>query len=76
MLIDTAELMSLADVLPIDLKIQLIDKLLNSLNLSSRNVEVAWQEEAEKRVLEVQSEWVVPEDGEQVFADIWQRLKV
>ncbi len=76
MLIDTAELMSVADVLPIDLKIQLIDKLLNSLNLSSRSVEVAWQEEAKKRVLEVPSGRVVPEDGEQVFADIWQRLKV
>ncbi len=76
MLIDTAELMSVADVLPIDLKIQLIDKLLNSLNLSSRNVEVAWQEEAEKRVLEVKSGRVVPEDGEQVFADIWLRLQV
>jgi hypothetical protein len=75
MLIDTAELMSVADVLPIDLKIQLIDKLLNSLNLSSRSVEAAWQEEAEKRVLEVQSGLVVPEDGEQVFADIWQRLQ-
>jgi hypothetical protein len=76
MLIDTAELMSVADVLPIDLKIQLIDKLLNSLNLSSDSVETAWQEEAEKRVLEVQSGQVVPEDGEQVFADIWQRLQV
>lgn len=76
MLIDTAELMSVADVLPTDLKIQLIDKLLNSLNLSSYSVEAAWQEEAEKRVLEVQSGRVVPEDGEQVFADIWQRLKV
>ena len=75
MLIDTAELMSVADVLPIDLKIQLIDKLLNSLNLSSRSVEAAWQEEAEKRVLEIQSGRVVPEDGEQVFADIWQRLQ-
>ncbi len=54
----------------------LIDKLLNSLNLSSRNVEADWQEEAEKRVLEVQLGRGVPEDGEQVFAYIWQRLQV
>ncbi len=75
-MIDTAELMSVAEVLPTDLKIQLLDKLLNSLNLSSSSVEAAWQEEAEKRVLEVQSGRVVPEYGKQVFADIWQRLNV
>ena len=74
MLIDTAELMSIAEILPIELKIQLIDKLLSSLNPSPSNIDALWQQEAEKRLLAVQSGDVIPEDGEQVFAHIWQRL--
>ena len=75
MLVDTAELLSVVEILPIELKIQLIDKLLASLNLPQNNTEQAWQQEAEDRVQAVQSGLVIPEDGEQVFADIWQRLE-
>jgi hypothetical protein len=53
MLIDTAELMSVADVLPIDLKIQLIDKLLISLNLSSYSVGDTWQKQAQQQTLTI-----------------------
>ena len=74
MLVDTSELVSVAETLPIEIKIQLIDKLLNSLNPSSSNTEALWAKEAEKRVKAVQTGEVIPEDGEQVFAEIWQRL--
>ncbi len=74
MLVNTQELVSVAETLPIEIKIQLIDKLLNSLNPSSNNIETLWAEEAEKRVKAVQTGEVIAEDGEQVFAEIWQRL--
>jgi putative addiction module component (TIGR02574 family) len=75
MLVDTAELVSVAESLPIELKIQLIDKLLNSLNPSQSNIDALWQQEVEKRLQSIQTGEVIPEDGEQVFAQIWQRLE-
>lgn len=75
MLVDTAELVSVAETLPIDIKIQLIDTLLNSLNPSKKNIDSLWAEEAEKRLKAVQSGKVILEEGEQVFAEIWQRLE-
>lgn len=75
MLVDTAELVSVAETLPIDIKIQLIDTLLNSLNPSKKNIDSLWAEEAEKRLKAVQLGKVIPEEGEQVFAEIWQRLE-
>jgi hypothetical protein len=75
MLIDTAELVSVAETLPIELKKQLIDKLLNSLNPSQSNIDALWQQEAEKRLQSIQTGEVIPEDGEHVFAQIWQRLE-
>ncbi len=76
MLVDTAELVSVAETLPIDIKIQLIDTLLNSLNPSKKNIDSLWAEEAEKRLKAVQSGKVILEEGEQVFAEIWQRLEL
>ncbi|TAN70784.1 MAG: addiction module protein [Methylobacter sp.] len=75
MLVDTAELVSVAESLPIALKIQLIDKLLNSLNPVQGNIDALWQQEVEKRLQSIQTGEVIAEDGEQVFAQIWQRLE-
>jgi hypothetical protein len=75
MLVDTAELVLVAETLPIEIKIQLIDKLLNSLNPSQNNMDTLWAEEAEKRLHAIQTGEVIPEEGEQVFAEIWQRFE-
>lgn len=75
MLVDTAELVLVAETLPIEIKIQLIDKLLNSLNPSQNDIDTLWAEEAEKRLQAIQTGDVIPEEGEQVFTEIWQRLE-
>jgi len=54
-MIDTNELMSMVESLPIDIKAQLIDKLLKSLNPSQKKIDELWAEEAERRVVEARS---------------------
>jgi len=49
-MIDTNELISMVESLPIDLKTRLIDRLLNSLQPSQTEIDALWAEEAERRV--------------------------
>lgn len=56
--------------LPIDLKTQLIDKLLNSLNPSKEEIDKLWAKVAEKRVGEIKSGKEKPIPGEEVFREI------
>jgi len=73
-MIDTDELMSMVECLPIDIKTQLIDKLLKSLNPSQKEIDELWAEEAERRVAEVREGKVETVPGEKVFDEIRQRL--
>ncbi|MFH1322054.1 MAG: T9SS type A sorting domain-containing protein [Bacteroidota bacterium] len=52
---NTSELISMAESLPLNLKTQLIDRLLNSLNPSRKEIEELWAIEAEKRVEEIKT---------------------
>jgi putative addiction module component (TIGR02574 family) len=72
--VDTNELMTMVDSLPLDLKTQLIDHLLNSLNPSPKEIDELWAQEAEKRVAEIRSGKVNPIDGEEVFREIHKRF--
>lgn len=60
--------------LPIDLRTKLIDRLLEGLSPSSKEIELAWQEEVEKRVKEIRSGKVKTIPGDQVFSEIKARL--
>jgi putative addiction module component (TIGR02574 family) len=71
---DKNELLTMVDSLPLDLKTQLIDRLLNSLNPSQKEIDELWALEAEKRVAEIQEGKVTPIDGEEVFREIHERF--
>ena len=70
----TTDLVTIAESLPIDIKIQLIDKLLNSLNPFQKEIDELWVKEAEKRVEEIRSNKVKTIPGEDVFKEIQKRF--
>ncbi len=73
-IMETGEFISTADSLPVDVKIQLIDKLLKSLNPISKEIDELWAIEAERRVEELRSGKVKPIGGEDVFKEISKRF--
>ncbi len=70
----TEELLSIVDYLPIDIKLNLIDRLLSSINPSQKEIDELWAIEAEKRVEEIKSGKVKLIDGEEVFKEIKERF--
>ncbi len=70
----TADLVSIADSLPIDLKIELIDKLLESISPSQSEIDELWKVEVERRIDEVESGKVKTIPGGEVFAKIRERF--
>jgi putative addiction module component (TIGR02574 family) len=70
----TDELLSSVDFLPIDLKLQLVDRLLSSINPSQREIDELWAIEAEKRVEEIRAGKIKLIDGEEVFKEIKERF--
>lgn len=61
--------------LPVEERIALVDRLLESINPhGGNNRDALWAEEAERRALEIESGSVRALDGEEVFAKIRQRL--
>jgi putative addiction module component (TIGR02574 family) len=70
----TEESLSMVDYLPIDIKLNLIDRLLSSINPSQKEIDELWAIEAEKRVSEIKSGKVRLIDGEEVFKEIKERF--
>ena len=70
----TDEIIGVVETLPIEVRIQLIDKLLKSLNPISKEIDELWAIEAEKRVEELRSGKVKPIAGEEVFKEIRENL--
>jgi len=70
----TNELLSMAESLPIEIKIQLIDTLLNSMNPSQSEIDELWAKEAERRVDQIRSGEVKKVGGEEVFKKIQDRF--
>lgn len=68
------DLISMAESLPLDLKTQLIDRLLKSLSPSQKEIDELWAKEAEKRVEEIKTGKVKTIPGEEVFKEIQDRL--
>jgi len=69
------EIMDVVDSLPIDMKLELIDHLLDSISPRKEEVDEAWQEEVEHRIDEVESGKVKLIPGEEVFAKMRVRYK-
>ena len=70
----TDELLSMVDFLPIDIKLNLVDRLLSSINPSQKEIDELWAIEAEKRVEEIKTGKVELIDGEGVFKEIRERF--
>jgi len=73
-MINTDELISLAESLPIELKTELIERLLYSMSPSQKDIDELWAIEAEKRVEELRTGKVKAIPGEDIFREIRERL--
>lgn len=70
----TMDIMERAEMLPIDMKLELVDRLLESISPSQKEIDERWKVEIERRVEEVRSGKVQTISGEQVFAEIEERF--
>jgi putative addiction module component (TIGR02574 family) len=70
----TEELFDDAISLPADVRIQLVDRLLRSLNPKQEETDRLWAKEAEKRVEEIRSGKVKTIPGDKVFDKLRHRL--
>jgi len=68
------DIMERAEMLPIDLKLELVDRLLESISPSQKDIDELWKVEVERRVEDVRSGRVKTIPGEQVFAEIEERF--
>jgi len=72
-MIKSAELFDEAVSLPVEIRTQLVDKLLRSLHPVQKEIDKLWAEEAEKRVKEIKSGKVKTIPGDEVFKKILGR---
>lgn len=70
MAIKSNELISMVESLPIDIKTKLVEKILNSLHPSQKEIDALWAKEAEKRVKEIKTGKVKTIPGDKVFKEI------
>ncbi|MBK9163621.1 MAG: addiction module protein [Acidobacteria bacterium] len=71
---ETQDIIERAEMLPIDMKLELVDRLLESISPSQKEIDELWKIEIERRVEEVRSGRVKTIPGEQVFAEIEERF--
>ncbi len=69
----TKELISMVESLPVDIKTTLVEKILNSLHPSQKEIDVLWAKEAEKRVTEIKTGKVKTISGDKVFKEIHEK---
>ena len=62
------------DSLPIDLKTQIVDKILASITPTNSSIDALWIQEANKRKSDIENGTVSLIDGDEVFKKISQRL--
>lgn len=62
------------DILPIDLKTKIVEKILASITPTNSSVDALWIKEANKRKREIESDSVTLVKGDEVFKKIAQRL--
>jgi len=73
-MLKTKELFDGAISLPIEIRMQLVEKLLRSLNPTQKEIDKLWAKEAERRIEEIKSCKVKTIPGEKVFKRIRDRL--
>jgi len=74
-MISKEKLISEAISLPVEIRLQLVERLLESLNPSHKDIDELWAIEAERRVAEIEKGEVKTVPGEEVFRKLHDRLK-
>jgi len=69
------ELFDEIDVLPIDIKTKIVDKILNSIHPISKSIDELWIEEVYKRKNEIENNQINLIDGNDVFQKIAKRFR-
>jgi len=62
------------DILPIDLKTKIVDKILASITPSNSSIDALWIKEVNKRKTDIETNSVSLIDGDEVFQKIIKRL--
>ena len=62
------------DILPIDLKTEIVDKILASITPLNTSIDSLWIKEVNKRKTDIETNRVSLVDGDEVFKKISQRL--
>ncbi len=70
----TTELISLVESLPVDIKTKLIEKILNSLHPSQKEIDELWAKEAEKRVEDIKTGKIETISGKEIFKEIHKKF--
>ncbi|MBI4684971.1 MAG: addiction module protein [Nitrospirae bacterium] len=63
----------MVESLPVDIKTTLVEKILNSLHPSQKEIDALWAKEAEKRVKEIKTGKVKTISGDKVFKEIHEK---
>ncbi len=74
-MISEDELMSEVVSLPVEIRLQLVEKLLESLNPSHKDIDKLWATEAERRIAELERGEVKTVQENDVFRKLHDRLK-
>jgi putative addiction module component (TIGR02574 family) len=67
---EAMDIIERVELLPIDMKIELVDKILESLTPTQKEIDELWKAEVERRIDEVESGKVKTIPGDEVFAKI------
>ena len=70
----TNELISMVESLPVDIKTTLVEKILNSLHPSQKEIDALWAKVAERRVNEIKTGKVKTIPGDKVFREIQEKF--
>jgi len=62
------------DILPIDLKTKIVDKILASITPANSSIDALWIKEVNKRKTDIETNNISLIDGDEVFKKISQRL--
>lgn len=71
---DAAKFLDVAESLPIEMRIAIIDRLLETIQPQDEEIERLWIAEAERRADEIESGKVKPIPGEQVLREIREKF--
>ena len=68
------DLLERVDSLPIDMKIEIVGKILESLSPTQKDIDDLWKAEVERRIDDLESGKAKTIPGDQVFANIRERF--